>query len=458
VTDSRAVHSTTRYARSEDGAHIAFQVTGDGPIDVLVIPGFVSHVELAWDVPLFIGPLLRWLGRFARVIHLDKRGTGLSDRAIGAPSLELRMDDLRAVMDEAGCERASIVGISEGGPLSLLFAASHPERTAALVLIGSFARLAKGSNQDFGYTEEEATLIAASFEADWGTGKVLGAFFPEAANDVWLSEQMARYERNSASPDAIGGIIRQLGEIDVRPVLESVTVPTLVLHRVGDPIVPVRCGEDLAARIPNARLILLSGVEHLPSGGPALDDFGEVEVFLAGHRLESRADRVLATVLFTDIVGSTAHAAKVGDASWHDLLDHHDVLMRTLIERHRGRAVKSTGDGYLAIFDGPARAVSCALDAADEVRSLGVALRAGVHTGECEERDGDFGGIAVHIAARICDLAEVGQVLVSRTVTDLVVGSGLRFAEHGEHDLRDVPGSWPLFSVDPRPRVAAPVR
>jgi class 3 adenylate cyclase len=437
----------TRYARSADGAHIAYQVSGDGPLSVVVVPGFVSHVELAWDVPLFVGPFLRWLGRFARVIHLDKRGTGLSDRAIGAPTLEQRMDDVRAVMDATSCERAALVGISEGGPMSLLFAATYPDRTAALVLVGSFARLLQGVDQTFGYSPEAAENYALFFESQWGTGAVLSLFFPGAAEDPGTVEQMARYERNSASPNAMGEIVRLLVEIDVRPILPTISVPTLVVHRAGDPVVPVQCGQDLAARIPLARYVELAGEDHIPSGGPGLDDFADVEEFLTGRRSEPDPDRLLATVLFTDIVGSTSRAAELGDARWRELLDRHDVVMRTQLERFRGREIKATGDGFFATFDGPARAVSCALAACREVNSLGLSLRAGVHTGECEQRDGDLGGIAVHIGARICSLAEPNEVLTSRTVTDLVAGSGLQFVERGEHELKGVPGRWVVFSA-----------
>ncbi len=437
----------TRYARSADGAHIAYQVSGDGPLSVVVVPGFVSHVELVWDVPLFVGPFLRWLIRFARVIHFDKRGTGLSDRSIGAPTLEQRMDDVRAVMDATSCERAAIVGISEGGPMSLLYAATHPDRTSALVLVGSFTRLLQGPDQAFGYSPEVAEDYAVFFESHWGTGEVLSLFFPRAAEDPVAVEQMARYERNSASPDAMGEIIRMLAEIDVRPILPTISVPTLIVHQFGDPIVPLQCGQDLAEKIPAARYVELAGEDHVPSGGPGIDDFADVEEFLSGRRSEPSPDRMLATVLFTDIVGSTSRAVELGDARWRELLDRHDTAMRRQIERFRGQEIKATGDGFFAVFDGPARAVECALAASNESPSLGLSLRVGLHTGECEQRDGDFGGIAVHIGARICALAEPNEVWVSRTVTDLVAGSGLQFVDRGEHELKGVPSRWLLFAA-----------
>jgi class 3 adenylate cyclase len=437
----------TRYAKTADGAHIAYQVSGEGPLSVVVVPGFVSHVELVWDVPLFVGPFLRWLGRFARVIHFDKRGTGLSDRAIGAPTLEQRMDDVRAVMDASDCERAALIGISEGGPMSILYAATYPDRAAALVLVGSFARLTQGDDQAFGYPLDGAESYAVFFESNWGTGAVLSLFFPGAAEEPGLLEQMARYERNSASPNAMGEIIRLLAEIDVRPILPTISIPTLVVHRAGDPIVPVQCGQDLAVRIPRARYVELAGDDHVPSGGPGLDDFADIQEFLTGRRSEPEPDRLLATVVFTDIVGSTSRAVELGDARWRELLDRHDTMMRGHLARFRGREIKATGDGFFATFDGPARAVGCALAACKDARSLGLILRAGVHTGECEQRHGDLSGVAVHVGARICSLAQPNEVLASRTVTDLVVGSGLTFDDRGEHELKGVPGPWMLFAA-----------
>ena len=307
--------------------------------------------------------------------------------------------------------------------------------------------LLKGADQTFGYSPEAAEEFAVFFESHWGTGEVLGLFFPRAAEDPTTVEEMARYERNSASPDAMGEIIRMLAEIDVRPILPTISVPTLVIHRSRDPIIPVQCARELAEQIPLARYVELPGEDHTPSGGPGIEDFADVEEFLTGRRVGPDPDRMLATVVFTDIVGSTTRAVELGDALWRDLLDRHDVAMRGLIERFHGREIKTTGDGFFAAFDGPTRAVGCALAACTEAHPLGLILRAGVHTGECVQRDADLGGIAVHVGARICALAEPDEVLVSRTVTDLVTGSGLRFMDRGEHELKGVPGRWSLFAA-----------
>jgi len=440
----------TRYAKSGD-VHIAYQVSGDGPLDVVIAPGFVSHVELAWDMP-FIGPTLRRVESFARVVRFDKRGTGLSDRTVGVPTLEQRMDDVRAVMDAVGVERAALWGISEGGPMCVLFAATYPHRTSALVLQGSFARITQGSDQSFGYRHEEVGPISAVFEEQWGTGAILANFFPSKTDDALMRERFARYERNSASPSAMGAIVEMLAAIDVRPILSTISVPTLVVHSAGDPMISVEHGRYLAEHIPGARYVELVSDDHLTireDDSGALDD---IEEFLTGHRPAHDPDRILTTVLFTDIVDSTRRAADLGDQRWRDVLDRHDEVMRLQLDRFRGREVHTTGDGFLAAFDGPARAVHCAVGVTQAVRTLGLELRAGVHTGECVQRGDDLGGIGVHIGARIAALAGPNQVLVSRTVTDLVAGSGLEFADRGEHELKGVPGRWQLFAVEsPRP-------
>ena len=436
---------TTQYARSGD-VNIAYQVSGSGPLDVVVVHGFVSNVDLMWDMP-FSGAALRSAETFARVITFDKRGTGLSDRNIGVPTLEERMDDVRAVMDAAGSERAALWGVSEGGPMSILFAATYPERTAALVLEGSFARLRQAPDQPFGYSKEEAAAIIGFFGEHWGTGQVLSFFFPSVAGDPATVELFARYERNSASPQAMVDILEMLSSIDVRPILPTISVPTLVVHSQDDGVVAVECGRYLAEHIPGARYHEVSAVDHLPVDKRD-DVFVEIEEFLTGHRPSLESDRVLKTVLFTDIVDSTKHASELGDERWRTLLDRHDLMMRSQLHRYRGTEVKATGDGFFAAFDGPARAVQCALAANDEVRGLGLSIRAGVHTGECVQRGEDLGGIGVHIGARVAALAEPGQVLVSRTVTDLVAGSGLQFLDRGLHSLKGVPGTWQLFAVD----------
>jgi len=436
----------TRYAKSGN-VHIAYQVSGDGPLDVVLVPGFISNVELAWDMP-FSGSALRKIGTFARVISFDKRGTGLSDRTVGVPTLEQRMDDVRAVMDAVGVDRASLWGISEGGPMCILFAATYPTRTSALVLQGSFARLVQSSDQPFGYPQEVLAPTIARFEEQWGTGAVVGNFFPSAADDPVMQEQIARYERNGASPSAMVEIVEMVAAIDVRPILSTIGVPTLVVHSTGDPMIAVEHGRYLAEHISGAHYIELPGDDHLTIREDEAGPFEDIEEFLTGQRPVPNPDRILTTVLFTDIVDSTRRAADLGDQHWRDLLDHHDQVMRRQLDRFRGREVKTTGDGFLASFDGPARAVHCALAACEALRSLGLELRAGVHTGECVQRGADLGGIGVHIGARVASLAEPSQVLVSRTVTDLVAGSGLAFADRGEHELKGVPGSWNLFSVE----------
>ncbi|MGA8724502.1 MAG: adenylate/guanylate cyclase domain-containing protein [Acidimicrobiales bacterium] len=436
----------TRYARNGD-VHIAYQVSGDGPIDVIMVPGFVSNVELAWEMP-FSGPTLRHIGSFARVISFDKRGTGLSDRSVGVPTLEQRMDDVRAVMDAAGVERAALFGISEGGPMCILFAATYPARTSALVLQGSFARLVQSPDQEFGYPPEAAPSIIARFEEQWGTGAVFANFYPSAAHDPGLREQLARYERNGASPSAMVDIVEMVGEIDVRAILPTIGVPTLVVHSTGDAVISVEHGRYLAEHIAGARYIELTSGDHLTFRAGESGAVDDVEEFLTGQRPVHNPDRILTTVLFTDIVDSTRRAVELGDQRWRLVLDQHDDVMRQQLGRFGGREVNTTGDGFLAAFDGPARAVQCAVTVSEAVRLLGLEVRAGVHTGECEQRAGDLGGIGVHIGARVAALAEPSQVLVSRTVTDLVAGSGLRFTDRGEYELKGVPGLWQLFAVE----------
>jgi class 3 adenylate cyclase len=436
----------TRYAKAGDGVHIAYQVSGEGPLDIVMVPGFVSNVEVAWEMP-FIRNQMERISSFARLIRFDKRGTGLSDRGDGIPTLERRMEDLHAVMDAAAVERATLWGVSEGGAMCMLFAATYPERTSALVLVSSFARVMSGRGQDFGIPAELRDVITEAWVRDWGTGKVLGLFFPSAVGDPTMMQLFARYERNSARPGDVQAIIDMAAAIDLRPVLPSINVPTIVVHHAGDPVIVVDHGRHLAEQIPGARYVELPDADHVTIAEDAPDAFDDIREFLTGVREPVSGDRLLATVLFTDIVGSTDRAATVGDQRWRSLLDRHDEAVREQLRRFRGREVKTTGDGFLAAFDGPARAVECALALVAAVRPLGLDLRAGVHTGECEQRGDDLGGIAVHIGARVASLAQPNEVLVSRTVTDLVAGSGLRFVDRGEHELKGVPNRWQLFSV-----------
>jgi class 3 adenylate cyclase len=433
----------TRYAKSGE-LHIAYQVAGQGPLDLVVVPGFVSHVELAREMPFIQSSQAE---SFARVIRFDKRGTGLSDRSVGVATLEERMDDVRAVMDAVDVERAALWGISEGGPMCILFAATYPERTSALVLQASFACRMQTRDQPYGLPPDAAEALVAAFEDQWGTGTVLGSFFPSAIDDPTMREHFARYERNAASPSAMVDILRMVAATDVRAILPTISVPTLVVHSAGDLMVPVEHGRYLAEHIPGSRYVELPGADHITIQEGEAGAVDDIEEFLTGHRPALGTDRVLATVLFTDICASTERASALGDRAWRRLLDEHDELSSAEIERHRGRLIKTTGDGLLATFDGPARAVQCAAAIRDRLRPLGVSLRAGVHTGEIEVRGEDVGGIAVHIGARVAALAQPGEVMVSRTVTDLVAGSGLSFDDRGAHTLKGMPQEWQLFAL-----------
>jgi len=437
-----AMQPVTQYAKSGD-VHVAYQAFGDGPINLVMVPGFVSNIENYWDQP-DLARFLNRLGSYARVVTFDKRGTGMSDRVAKLPGLDQRMDDLRAVMDAAGMEQAALLGVSEGAPLSVLFAATYPDRCRALVLYGSFSR--------FSYwfpTEAALDNFFGYVEQSWGTGASLQRFAPSRANDASFQRWWGRNERLGASPAAVTALMRMNSQIDITGILPAVRVPTLVIHRTGDKTVNVEGGREMAARIPGARLIELPGIDHIFYVGESADKISEaIEEFLTGSRTAATADRVLATVLFTDIVDSTQTAATLGDQRWRDLLeDHHATIRRNLV-RFRGHEVKTTGDGFLATFDGPARGVRCAHAIAQEIKSLGVEIRAGLHTGECEMIGDDVGGIAVHIGARVAALARAGEVLVSSTVKDLVAGSGLRFRERGTYPLKGIPGDWHIFAAD----------
>ena len=433
----------TRYARSGD-LHIAYQVFGAGSVDLVIVPGFISNVEETWDNP----SAARWLdrvSRFARVIAFDKRGTGLSDRVEAVPSLDERMDDARAVMDAAHSERAVLLGISEGGSLAALFAASHPDRCTSLILYGAFAKFS-----GWYPTEEKLAAFYRYVEEKWGTGESVWKYAPSMADDAGFKKIWARHERVGATPAAAKALMRMNQEIDISGVLSAIRVPTLVIHRTDDIAVSIEDGRFLAQHIPHARLAEFAGADHLPYIGANADDIAdEIEEFVTGSRPAVELDRVLSTVLLTDIVASTKRASDLGDRRWRTLLDQHDDLVRQEISRFRGREVKSLGDGFLATFDGPARAVRCATAIVEAARALGLEVRCGVHTGEIEMKGEDIGGIAVHIAARIAALAEGGQVLVSRTVRDLVAGSNLRLEERGAYALKGLSESMPLFAVAP---------
>jgi class 3 adenylate cyclase len=435
----------TRYARSGD-THIAYQVTGltrPDALDLVLVPGYVSHVENAWESPL-VAHFQDRLGAFSRLIRFDKRGTGLSDKAGGIPTLEERMDDVRAVMDAVGSERAALFGLSEGGPMSMLFAATYPARVSALAMYGTFARLGWAPDAPWNPRPDPARLKRVM--ADWGTGVAVGRFIPSKADDPEFRRLWASYERTGASPGAVRDLIEMNFEIDVRHLLASIRIPTLVMHRTGDRVVPVENGRDIAKRIPGARYVEFAGDDHWPFLG-ADGILNELEEFFTGVRGSPDPDRVLATVLFTDIVGSTERAVAIGDRKWRDLLAEHHRVMRVALERFRGREIDTAGDGFLATFDGPARAIRCARALTDALRPLGLQVRAGLHTGECEMLGEKVTGIAVHTAARIAALAKADEVLVSSTVRDLVAGSGLRFEDRGDHALKGVPGTWRVLAV-----------
>ena len=431
-----------RYANA-GGVEIAYRVMGTGPLDVVWVSGLASNLEIDFESPPYVR-LMERLASFSRLMIFDKRGMGLSDRNVGAPTLEARMDDVRAVMDAVGSEHAALIGISEGGPMSILFAATYPERTVALVLYGALARTREDGDYPLG---NEATFaqMYRIFDDGWGRGESLRVFAPSLLENVRVREQWARVERAAGSPNTMRAIVDTLVGIDVRPVLPSVSVPTLVLHGTDDATAPIGNGRWLADHIPGARFVEIPG-EHLTAHvGHRFAD--EVESFLTGKRHAVATDRVLSTVLFSDIVGSTEQAAAVGDRRWREVLDQHDAIASRQVDIYRGTRVKATGDGVLATFDGPARAIACGCELRDSLRTLGVEVRVGLHTGEIELRGTDIGGIAVAISARIERIAQTGEVLVSRTVKDLVVGSGIEFADRGTHQLKGVPGDWQLFAV-----------
>jgi class 3 adenylate cyclase len=454
---ARGVLPDTKYAKNGD-VHLAYQVVGEGPIDIVFIPGWITHIELAWESPEQTR-FLRRLASFSRLILFDKRGVGLSDRVPvnQLPLLEDRMDDVRAVMDAAGSERAALFGVSEGGAMSALFAATYPERTAALILYGSFAR--SGS---LSMTSEEIDVRLKAIEIGWPDSIDPALPAPSLSTNESYRRWWLTFMRYAASPGAAVALLRMNSQIDVRDVLPSIRVPTLVLYRrearfghgaaawreaAADVITPGSEARFMADRIPGARLVELEGVDHLPWAADGDSLLGEVEEFLTGVRSGAEPDRVLATILFTDIVGSTATAARLGDRGWQDLLGRHNALVRRQLERFRGQEKNTTGDGFCAYFDGPARAIRCAQSIGESVSALGLTIRAGIHTGECELVEGKPAGIAVHLAARIAELASPGEVLVSSTVKDLVSGSRIEFADRGARGLKGVPGDWHLFAV-----------
>jgi class 3 adenylate cyclase/alpha-beta hydrolase superfamily lysophospholipase len=448
----------TRYAKTTDGVHIAYQVVGDGPVDILFVLGWVTHVERMWTEPRLARFLTR-LSSFGRLLVFDKRGVGLSDRVSEdrLPSLEVRMDDARAVMDASGSERAVVLGVSEGGPMAILFAATYPERTIGLVVYGTSA--CWNNAPDYPWSElganhaEEQRAWDERRDRLWGTKElardyVEESFAPDLVHDDPTVSWVADYMRNAASPGAVNALSRMNRAIDVRPALGAIHVPTLVLAREGDIEYPLDETKWMADRIRGARFVACPGNEHFFPWGDQDSLLGEIERFVVDVRgAEADLDRMLATVLFTDIVGSTEKTAELGDKAWRDLVERHHGVVRAMLGRFRGREVDTAGDGFFATFDGPARAVRCAQEISEAVRSLGIEIRAGVHTGEVETIAGKVGGIAVNVGARIAALASPSEVLVSHTVQGLVSGSGLAFEDAGEHELKGVPDRWRLFRV-----------
>jgi class 3 adenylate cyclase/pimeloyl-ACP methyl ester carboxylesterase len=446
------VQPETHYARSGD-VSIAYQVMGEAQFDLVFVPGSVSHVELAWEVPAWAA-FYRRLASFSRLIVFDKRGTGMSDRVAGAPTIETRMDDVRAVMDAAGSERAAVLGLSEGGPMSVVFAATYPDRIWALVLCGALVRSLWAADFPWGYTEEEWERVCEEERRHWGETE----FTRESVRSVAPSldeenlQRLITLFRQGASPGAFDALNRMNKDIDVRDVLPAIRVPTLVLNRTAE-AEGLREGSRYAARlIPSARHVELPGADHAPFAGDSESYLHEIEQFLtetweAGWE-EAEPDRVLATVLFTDIVGSTEKATAVGDRAWRELLERHHELVRRQLVRFRGKEVDTVGDGFFASFDGPARAIRCACAVIDALHELDLEVRAGLHTGECELVDGKVAGIAVHTGARVSSFAQPGEVLVSSTVKDLVAGSEIAFADRGHAELKGIPGEWRLYAVE----------
>lgn len=435
----------TRYAKAGD-VNIAYQVTGESSLDLVRVQGWISNVDYDWEYPPN-ARLIERFSQFSRFIRFDKRGTGLSDRDVGYPTLEQRMDDVRAVMDAAGSERAVLFGSSEGGNMCLLFAATYPERTAALILHGSQARGEWAPDYPWAPTKEETDKQIAQLERDWGGAIDINDGAPSLVNDHLAREWSASYMRYAASPRAALAMWKLGTEVDVRGILSSIRVPTLVLHKEHDRWIRQEEGRYLADNIPNAKFVLLPGTDHMIWGDGQDRLVEEIEEFVTGVRPVQSYERALLTVLFTDIVGSTRLAADLGDQQWKELLQRHQDIARAEFRRHGGTEVKSTGDGFLASFVSPTPAIKCATAIRAATNSIDMRIRASIHTGECNTRAGDLSGIAVHLASRLLAHAGEGEVVVSRTVKDLVVGSEFKFDDKGETELRDIPGLWTIYAV-----------
>jgi pimeloyl-ACP methyl ester carboxylesterase len=435
----------TQYAWSGD-ISIAYQVVGDGPLDLVIVAGWVSNIDLFWEEPSFVR-FFHGLSEFSRVILFDKRGCGLSDKVLHAPPLEERMDDVLAVMDAVGSEHAALFGYSEGGSMSSLFAATHPERTQALIICGGYARKLYTEDYPWGMSEEEHNALIETYPSKWGGPVGIEKIAHSMTNDPRYRAWWAKFLRSSASITTATLISRANKDVDIRHILPSVQVPTLILHARDDPMVPVENGHYLAKQIPGASLVELDTPDHLPWVGNPEKVLAEIKHFLTGRQTIHDVNSVVVTVLFTDIVDSTRLASDLGNTAWRDLLDAHNDVVRHELAIHRGEEVKSTGDGFHAIFDGPARAIRCGRAIQEAVNRIGVSVRIGMHTGECELRSDQIEGVAVHIAARVSGLAKGGEVLVSQTVKDLVAGAGFEFEDRGVHELKGVPEEWRILAV-----------
>jgi class 3 adenylate cyclase len=439
------VAADIHYAES-NGAAIAYRVIGDGPLTILTAPGFVSHLEILPQLPEVAATIER-LASLGRLILFDKREQGLSDRLGRAPTIEEMVDDMRAVMDATETERAALLGLSEGAAMALMFAATYPERSTHLAIWGGYARVTRAPGYDEGLPPEALDAWTERVRREWGGPAGIDVFAPSRVGDPAVESWWAHLLRSGTSPSSVTALMQLYKELDVRHALPLISAPTLVLHRTDDRAVPLALGRYVADGIAAGRFVEFPGADHLlwtQDLDPILD---EIEEFLTGTRRARPSERALATVLFTDIVDSTAHAARIGDRGWRRILDSHDALAAREVDRWRGRVVKTTGDGILASFDGPGRAIACATSLVEGTRGLGLEVRAGLHTGECEMRGDDMGGMAVHIGARVAANATAGEVLVSSTVRDLVVGSGIEFEERGEAELKGVPGRWRLYAV-----------
>ena len=436
----------TLYAKYGD-LHVAYQVLGQGPPDIILVAPYITHVEAIWDMP-YMAPYLRGLARIGRLVLFDAVGSGLSDPLPGLrPTIDSWTSDVHAVMDAVGISHATIHGYDSAGASAMLFAATCPERVSTLVLINTFARALWAEDYSVGAAPELLDPFIDDYVEQWGSGTLLRRYMPSADLSAEDIERHAWYERQIASPGAVRAHLTRVANTDVREALPLIQAPTLVVHRTENQTVPVEWGRDFAARIPSAKYVELPGDEHILYGRDGEAVLGEIREFVTGIREAPATDRVLATILFTDIVHSTQRAAELGDQRWRDLLDEHDAVVRTAVRRFQGKLIKTTGDGVLATFDGPTRAIEAARAIARAAAGLDLQIRAGLHTGECELRGDDVGGIAVHIASRVVALAGAGDVVVSRTVKDLAVGSGIEFTDHGVHTLKGVPDTWQLFTV-----------